>query len=187
MACAQAAEAKSIVRVLLWFFCAWNLVNVDGAACAATSATFQVSAAVQAGCSVDGVGIQGNAGTVGTLDFGQDTSVSTATHVANLTNQGIVLRCTPGVSLSMTLDGGQHASAGVRNLQLGAGTSDQLAYRLFHDAAMNQEIGINQPQSIPVTSANMNNIQLPIFGSLSLPGHRRAGTYTDQILLTLTW
>src|SRR5690606_32598627 len=72
-----------------------------------TGATFEVSATIVAGCAVDGVGTSGDAGLIGTLDFGRDTTLSTATHNAALgANQTIVLRCTPGVSLSLKLGGG---------------------------------------------------------------------------------
>lgn len=164
------------------------LVGMSGPAQAETSATFEVSATIVAGCAVDGVGTSGDAGLIGTLDFGHDTTLSTATHNAALgTNQTIVLRCTPGVSLSLKLGGGQHASGGNRNMQLGSSPADRLQYRLYANAGMTDEVLIDQDRSILVTAANMNDVQLPVYAQVSLPGGSAAGTYTDTVLVTLTW
>lgn len=155
---------------------------------AETSDSFEVSATIAAGCAVDGLGTSGDAGSVGVLNFGTDTTLSTATHTADLTaSQTIVLRCTPGVALRMELGGGQHAGSGRRHMQFGPSTTNRLEYRLYSDAGMADEIGIDQQRSIAVTSANMNNVRLPVFGRISLTGGGLAGTYSDTLLVTLTW
>ena len=51
--------------------------------------------------------------------------------------------------------------------------------------AANSEIGVNQ--AIPVTYTNSNNIALPLFGVALLTGFSPAGTYTDQLTVTLSW
>ncbi|SCW89149.1 Spore coat protein U (SCPU) domain-containing protein [Sphingobium faniae] len=166
----------------------WALMAMPGPAQADTTASFEVSATIVAGCAADGVGTSGDAGLIGTLDFGNDTTLSTASHSAALTgNQMITLRCTPGVALSMRLGGGQHASGGNRNMQLGPSTADRLPYRLYANAGMTDEITIDQDRSILVTAANMNDVQLHVYGQVSLPGGSAAGTYTDTLLVTLTW
>lgn len=155
---------------------------------AETSRTFQVTAAIQPGCAVVGLGTSGNAGTIGTLNFGTDSSLSTATHSASLlSTQTIVLRCTPGVSLLMAIDGGQHAASGMRNLQSAANAAARLGYSLCADAGCTTPIGIGQQIGITVTSANMNDIRLPVFGRLILPGNRPPGTYSDVLTMTLTF
>lgn len=158
------------------------------AAWAQTTASFQVSATIEAGCSVDGIGTGGDAGTMGVLDFGRDSSFSTATHTASLSgSQTFTLRCTPGVDLSMTIDGGENAAGGVRNLQLGSDTASRLQYRLYSDAGFGDEIGINASTGIAVTTANMNDVRLPVHARLTLPGGRPAGTYADTLLVVLEW
>lgn len=153
---------------------------------AETSRTFAVSATVSPGCAVDGVGMSGNAGTMGTLTFTSQPALATSTVQASLSaSQTITLRCTPGVSLSMSIDGGLHQATS-RTLQLGT-TSNRLAYGLCADAACGQVIGIAQPTSITVTSANMNDVRLPIYGRLTLPGNTPPGTYTDTVTVTLSW
>lgn len=159
-----------------------------GQASAETSRSFQVAAVIQSGCAVDGIGTSGSAGSIGSLSFGQDNTLSTGVHTAALSgSQTIILRCTPGVALTMTLDGGQHAAAGIRNLQLGSTATNRLQYRLYSDSGFTQEIGIGQSRSIAVTGSNLNNVQLPLFGRLTLPGTGQPGAHTDNILVTLNW
>lgn len=174
-------------RRLAWLAPA-GLCAAAGAAQAQTSESFQVSATVEAGCSIDGVGTSGDAGAMGLLDFGQDSALSTATHSASLSaGQTITLRCTPGVDLSMTIDGGANAAGGVRNLQLGPDTASRLQYRLYADAGFSDEIGINASRSVAVTVANANDVRLPVFARLVLPGDRAAGAYADTLLVALEW
>ena len=155
---------------------------------AETSAEFTVSAIVSAGCLIDGFGSSGNAGTLGALDFGTDSAFSTATRNASfLAAQTIRLRCTPGVNMTMAIDGGSHAASGSRHLQLGGNSALRLAYSLCADAACNQLLGIGNGQVIPVSGANSNDVKLPIYGRLTLPGQANAGTYTDTLTVTLTW
>lgn len=155
---------------------------------AETSAQFEVSATIAAGCLVDGLGSSGHAGTVGTLDFGTDSTFSTATHTATTTAaQAIRLRCTPGVNLTMGVDGGSHAATGARHLQRGGDPAARIAYALCRDAACNQPIAIGGSVAMLITGANSENITLPLFASLTLPGGLPPGTYTDMLTVTLTW
>lgn len=155
---------------------------------AETSAEFDVAAQIVAGCRVDGLGGSGNAGTIGTLDFGSDSSLSTATHSATTTTtQAIRLRCTPGVALSMSIDGGAHAAAGLRNLQRGSDTASRIAYALCSDPACNQPIAIGGSTAVSVTSLGGDDVRLPVHARLTLPGGRVPGTYADLLTVTLTW
>jgi len=155
---------------------------------AETSAEFGVTAEIVTGCLVDGLGDSGDAGPIGTLDFGTDSSFSTATHSASTTaSQAIRLRCTPGVALSMAVDGGAHAAGGVRHLQLGADTAARIAYILCSDAACNQPIAIGGSAAVTVDGANSDDVRLPLHASLTLPGALLPGTYTDTLTVTLTW
>lgn len=155
---------------------------------AETSRSFAVAATIQPGCAVDGIGMTGNSGTIGTLAFGSYPTLSTNTAQASLTDtQSITLRCTQNVMLSITVDGGLHQAAGTRNLQLASNTAARLAYTLCTDASCTQPIGIGQSTTHTVTSANMNNVRLPIVGRLTLPGNANAGTFTDTLTITLSW
>lgn len=144
---------------------------------AVVSQSFQVSASVVAGCLV-----VGGVSNYGSLNFGSRSALSTATVQAAL-SAGVQLQCTPGVSLNMTVDGGQYHSSG-RHLQLNSGTA-RVAYSLFRDAAYSQSLGVGQ--SVAVTYSDANNIRLPIYGQVVLPGNQPGGTYSDVLQVQLSW
>ena len=144
---------------------------------AVTSQSFQVSATVTPGCLVVGGGSN-----YGALTYGSYSALSTSTVSAALIG-GVTLQCTPGVTLSMSVNGGLHSSTG-RNLQLNTGTA-RVAYQLFQDAAFSQSLGISQ--SVNVTYSDANNISLPIYGRVQLPGNQPGGTYSDTLQVQLSW
>lgn len=144
---------------------------------AVTSQSFQVSATVAAGCLV-----VGGVSNYGSLNYGSQSALSTATVRASLTG-GVQLQCTPGVTLNMSVDGGQYNSSG-RHMQVSSGSA-RVAYQLFSDAAYSQSLGIGQ--SVAVAYSDANNISLPIYGQVQLPGNQPGGTYSDVLLVQLSW
>jgi spore coat protein U-like protein len=153
------------------------LFTGSGVAHAATTATVQVSASIVAGCVVTSTG-----GLYGTLNFGTYSALSTAAVSVALAG-GVTLQCTPGVSVSMVVDGGLHNASG-RHLKVGSGTA-QIAYQLFQDAAHSQNLGIAQSVNVPYTNASA--IRLPIFGYVLLPGNQPVGTYSDTLQVQLSY
>ncbi|MDQ0703174.1 spore coat protein U-like protein [Pseudomonas sp. W3I7] len=144
---------------------------------AVTSQSFQVSATITPGCLVVGGGSN-----YGSLAFGTYSALATSTASVVLAG-GVTLQCTPGVALSMSVDGGLHNNSG-RRMQLNSGTA-QVAYQLFRDAAFSQSLGISQ--SVSVAYSNANNISLPIYGRVQLPGNQPGGTYSDTLQVQLSW
>ena len=144
---------------------------------AVTSQSFQVSATITPGCLIVGGGAN-----YGALNYGSYSALATSTVTAALTG-GVTLQCTPGVALSMSVDGGLHNNSG-RRMQLNSGTA-QVAYQLFRDAAFSQSLGISQ--SVSVAYSNANNITLPIYGRVQLPGNQPGGTYSDTLQVQLSW
>ena len=144
---------------------------------AATSQSFQVSATVTAGCLV-----VGGVSNYGGLNFGSRSALATGTVQVALSG-GVQLQCTPGVTLNMSVDGGQYNSSG-RHLQLSTG-SNRVAYALFRDAAFSQALGVGQSVAVAYTDAN--NIRLPIYGQVQLPGNQPGGTYSDVLQVQLSW
>ena len=144
---------------------------------AVTSQSFQVSATVTAGCLV-----MGGVSTYGSLDFGTHSALATNTVQVSLSG-GVQLQCTPGVTLNMTVDGGQYNSSG-RHMQLNSGSA-RVAYQLFRDAAFSQSLGVGQ--SVTVAYSDANNIRLPIYGQVQLPGNQPGGTYSDVLQVQLSW
>ena len=162
--------------------------GLSSSAYAETSAEFDVAAEIVSGCLVDGLGGSGDAGTIGTLDFGTDATFSTATRSATTTgSQTIRLRCTPGVVLAMNVDGGSHAASSNRHLQLGTNSAARIAYSLCRDTGCSQPIAIGSSVPVLVTGTNSEDVRLPLYASLTLPGALPPGTYSDMLTVTLTW
>ncbi|MEY7149714.1 spore coat U domain-containing protein [Enterobacter cloacae] len=152
------------------------------AAMAVTSQSFKVSATIVPGCAVS----TGSGGLLGTLNFGTHTGVESApVSTSFVPNGALSIACTPGVALSMSINGGQNY-ASVRRMTRNGG-NDVVGYRLYSSSSLaaNSEIGVNQ--AIPVTYTNSNNIALPLFGVALLTGFSPAGTYSDQLTVTLSW
>lgn len=157
------------------------LLTTTGAR-AVTSQSFQVNATITPGCSVT----SGTGGVLGSLNFGSYSGVQSGqVSTSFVPNGSLSIACTPGVALSMSIDGGQYY-ASVRNMQRAGGTQ-RVAYRLYSSSSLgaNSEIGVNQ--AIPVTYTNSNNIALPLFGVALLTGFSPAGNYSDQLTVTLSW
>ncbi|WP_060507926.1 spore coat U domain-containing protein [Pseudomonas sp. NBRC 111124] len=146
---------------------------------AVTTSTFQVSAQIVAGCLV-----VGGVTSYGTLNYGTQSALSTGILSTSLGGATVTFQCTPGVVMSMSLDGGQNSASGTRNLKRSGGTQ-VLAYQLYQDAAFSQALGIGQ--SVTVSYADATAIKLPVYGRTQLPGTLPAGTYTDVVQVSVTW
>ena len=152
------------------------------AAGAVTSQSFKVSATIVPGCAV----ATGSGGLLGTLDFGTHNGVESApVSTSFVPNGALSIACTPGVALSMSINGGQNYSS-VRRMKRSGGT-ELVPYRLYSSSSLaaNSEIGVNQAK--PGTYTNRNKIALPLFCGALLTGFSPAGTYSDQLTVTLSW
>lgn len=149
--------------------------------------TFMVSATITPGCLVNhGIPANGaQVGSVGSLAFGTASALSQETRSASLLASGtFTLSCTPGVPLTLRIDGGLQPS-GDRHLVRDGG-EEVLAYQLYRDAAFQTAIGIDQPVAVDTTT-NPDDIALPVWGRLVLPGNLPAGDYRDELVITLEW
>ncbi|TKI07303.1 Csu type fimbrial protein [Martelella alba] len=156
------------------------LLICTGQARALPTQTFQVAATIVAGCQVLGSGI------MGTLDFGSLASVGGSTADGTFRQNGaLTIACTPGTTLSMSIDGGSHY-ANSRYL-LRAGGTDTVAYRLFTHSVSGSASEIPVNQNIAISYADANQITLPIYATAYLNGGQPAGTYTDTLAVTLSW
>lgn len=152
-----------------------------GAAQALPSQSFQVSAAIVAGCQ-----IQGGGGVLGALDFGTHSAIDNrAAGAGFVQNTAVTIACTPGTTLNMSIDGGSHYTA-TRNLQRASG-GDLIAYRLFTSASYSSASEIPVNQNVTVSFSDAATITLPIYGLLQLNGSNRAGTFTDVLSVMLSW
>ena len=146
---------------------------------AATTSGFTVNAQIVAGCLV-----VGGVSNYGVLNYGSQSALATGLLSTSLGGTTVTFQCTPGVALSMSLDGGQNSASGTRNLKRTSGTQ-LLAYQLYQDAAYSQLLGIGQ--SVTVSYSDPTAIKLPVYGRVQLTGKLPAGTYTDVVQVTVTW
>ncbi|SFC72474.1 Spore coat protein U (SCPU) domain-containing protein [Kushneria avicenniae] len=149
----------------------------------AAQESFDVSAIVTPGCLVQGGSAQG--GRWGVLDFGRHSALSQAVVTTSLTpSESIRLQCTRGLSLSMSVNQGQHYNSGTRQLQNAEG--GQVGYRLYSDSARSDELLPGQATSL-MAPEDGTDLQLPLYGRLQLGPNVPPGTYTDQLVVTLSW
>ncbi|XTZ39976.1 Csu type fimbrial protein [Salmonella enterica] len=149
---------------------------------AVTTQSFTVGATITPGCVVT----SGSGGVLGSLNFGTRSGVdSSQVTTSFVPNGSLSLGCTPGVALSMSINGGQNYS-NVRNMQRSGG-SERVPYRLYTSSSLSasSEIGVNQ--AVSVSGSDSNNLSLVIFGAAQLTGLSPGGTYTDQLTVTLSW
>ena len=97
------------------------------------------------------------------------------------------MTCTEDLASTLPLDGGQSGDAALRYMK-NAGGTQQIAYRLYSDAARNNEIlpggtipivGTGNPQAIPVFARIRPEDQ-----SVNAP---TADVYDDIVTATLAW
>lgn len=143
--------------------------------------SFQVSANIVPGCAIQGAG----GGTFGTLNFGTYPGTSSASPTAAMVQTaGLTLACTPGVTLTMSIDGGTNYT-NVRNL-MQSGSTTRIPYRLYTSSNYSAASEIGPSQSVSLNSGG-NNITLPVYGMAQLNGFSPSGTYTDTLTVTLSW
>ncbi|MPM41787.1 hypothetical protein SDC9_88446 [bioreactor metagenome] len=149
---------------------------------AETDKTFQVSATVMSGCAVLGSGsTSGDAGHLGTLDFGIASALSTDTLTASLNQWDVALQCSPNTAVSVQIDGGKQPSGGRRQLALNGG-NQRVSYDLKRQTTM-APIGIDQIFSETVTG----ELVFRIHAEAPLSGDLPPGTYTDALRVTIGW
>ncbi len=148
--------------------------------------SFNVSAEIVPGCAVRGTH-QTTALALGTIDFGAIPATQTGVVQASAPGGamgGIELECTAGLTLTLAIDSGQHASAGSRRLATAGGA--HLAYALYADAGHQTAIPLAGGVAVNVPAGGV--IDLPIHAVAHLPGGGQApGSYTDTVAVTLSW
>lgn len=176
---------KNVIKVINTFIICLFTHNVSAASVdclgSAFYCAFDVNATIEPGCFLSGTV---NGGLIGNLDFGSFSVFSTSVAQASLVkNTGVTLQCTPGTSVTMSIDGGQNFNSG-RRLKRSSGTQ-MIPYALYFDAANQVPINVNTP--IPLTVANDFNVTIPIYARTQLTGSSLPGTYNDTLRITFSW
>ncbi|MBK0032452.1 spore coat protein U domain-containing protein [Erwinia sp. S43] len=174
-------------RINLFSYC-WHLLTplllISGSGWSMpTPVAVEVKASIVNGCVVSGT----NPSAIGTLNFGTLPGINSAATTASAVfanNTTITLACTPGTTLTMSIDGGVNYANSSRNMKI-ANNTNLVSYALYTNAAHTTAIPLNT--ALNVTYSSANNIVLPIYGLAQIPRVNRAGTYTDTLTVTLNW
>jgi spore coat protein U-like protein len=146
-----------------------------------------VSAEIVPGCAV--VGSSASQGlAMGTIAFGTHSAVASGTVRAAAVVGGanaMRLECTPGLTLQVTIDAGQHAAGGQRRLAR-ANTTGGISYGVFIDPQGSTPLAANT--AVPLAVPASGFLDLPIHGIATLPGGGVwPGTYSDLLQVTVVW
>jgi spore coat protein U-like protein len=155
---------------------------------AAVSGNLTVQMVVGSGCSVGNATAADGVNNFGTIDFGSQASPVINyidAQSAGSAGGNIQLICSDGTPYTVTLDGGQHASGTTRQMSNG---TDNVAYALYQDAARSTPWGDGTTFGSAFTgtgtgaAADMN-----VYGRVPPQAAVSAGTYTDTVLVTVSW
>ena len=121
----------------------------------------------------------GTGGRFGTLDFGTRNGVdNTPVSTSFVADGALSIACTPGVALSMSIDGGQNYSS-VRRMTRSGGT--ELLVTGFTAAALwrrTAKLGLTRLYRLPIPTAITSRCLF--FGVALLTGFSLPGTYSDH-------
>lgn len=153
------------------------------------SQSFQLRAEIVPGCLL-GSG-SSDATTFGSLSFGQIASLPANLDVASAPGSGsIILQCSPGTVLTLSLNAGLNASSVGAGRYLARGT-ERLRYQLYQDAARSiiWGDGSNGGTRLSITfpsggASQTYAVYARLFAVSPLPS---AGIYTDTITVTLSY
>lgn len=158
-------------------------LSADLAPAATSNATLNVTASVVASCTL----------TAGSIAFGTLSSTLSSTPV-NATGT-ITVNCTPGDSLSITLNGGANAASGQRSLANGA---SKVTYNITQPNAAGTAIsspavawgdnGVTATGTPYATTGTGANQTLNVYGTIPAQATTlNSGNYSDAVTVTLTY
>ena len=174
-------NVTTISRSLLGGLLSAIVILQPASAAGTLSGQIGVQVTLGSGCSVSNVR-NGENNRWGNINFGSYGEITGSGGGSALT-----VTCTEDLASTLTLDGGQSGDAALRYMKNAAGTQ-QIAYRLYSDAARNNEIlpggtipivGTGNPQAIPVFARIRPEDQ-----SVNAP---TADVYDDIVTATLAW
>lgn len=161
--------------------CLAMAVSAAPATAGTRTASFQVAAAIVTGCAV----ATDASGRWGTIDLGTIAGAGAKVASGALLSArlaGLQLSCTPGTTVSVTADAGDHASGGQR--QLAGGGSAVIPYVLYANGSATawttQAVALSFPAGVSAQA-------LPVRASAAISSPVPAGTYTDTVRITLSF
>jgi spore coat protein U-like protein len=164
------------------FAVGWQLLAGTGSA-----QSFSVTAEVVAGCAVTGSGATTGL-EFGALDFGSHPAVGMQSLNASTLLSGgtLEMRCTPGLSLQVSLGDGLHAQSGQRHLVHTGAPGEKVPYALYADADKSTPFPPATPLSMAVPADGL--LVLPVYGVATLTATGKTpGEYRDVVSVTIAW
>ena len=165
---------------------------------ATLSGTLQAQLVLTSGCLIVGAPNATSGISLGTLDFGQQSSAFTGTVAAAPTGGASgasttqVICSTDVAGLSITVNGGNHAGQGigigVGSRAMANGTA-YIPYEVYQDAGHTTPYLTSGSLTGFAIPANGSSFALPIYGQVNKTSTAAlpSGTYTDTLLVTLTF
>lgn len=151
------------------------------AAGASRTASFTVGATVVTGCTVT----LDASGRWGAIALGSTPGVGNHSVSGTLLSGGVAgiqLNCTPGATVNVTADGGDHAVSGQRRLA-GPGSA-LIPYALYANGSAvawtTQTVAVTFPAGVSARA-------LPVTATATLTGAVAAGAYGDTVRITLSF
>ncbi|KQP18424.1 hypothetical protein ASF43_11510 [Pseudorhodoferax sp. Leaf267] len=147
-------------------------------------ATFAVNATVSSGCWVVGNVSQTTGVGFGLLDFGSHPAMQAGSYTASIALAGspAQVQCTPGVTATMTIDGGQNAQGAQRRMRFGT------YYLPYNLTTLPGGSVLIQPGVGVSVDASAGPTLLPVYGRAIAPGTGLpAGQYTDTLQVVFSW
>lgn len=149
-----------------------------------TTANFLVSATVSSGCWVVGNAAQTSGIGFGKLDFGSHPAVQAGNYDAaiGMAASPAQVQCTPGATVTMTIDSGQNAQGSQRRMRYG---SHYLPYTLTTQPGGGTVVAPGVGVSV---DASAGPTLVPVYGRATAPGAGLpAGQYTDTVQVVFSW
>lgn len=141
----------------------------------ATDSSSNANATISTGCFIE---------SVSTLDFGTASADSIRSGIRSTAT--LRTHCPPGTQFSIGLDNGTHANGATR--QLCSASGDCLVYSLWQDSAATSPWGNNRGENTLETTNSNGNVQdYTIYGVVPAQSPPAAATYTDDVVVTLSY
>lgn len=167
-----------------------TLIGAPAAHADTVSQGFTVNASIIKGC-VLGSGVT-NVTSFGSMSFGQVASLSSPIKIVSSAGAGsILIRCNPGLSVSLALNVGNNVTGSIASGRklLNSATSETLVYQLYQDTNYTVLWGDGgNGGAVQTVSSTGSTQEIKIYASLmassTLP---TSGTYNDTVLVTVSY
>jgi spore coat protein U-like protein len=142
-----------------------------------------VQLVISSGCSVSGGTASSTGNDFGTLNFGSYASLTNTIRAQTTAgSSGIRINCTNALPYSISLDNGAHSSSNQRRLADGSG--NYINYNIYQDSAYAIAWSSTTPK-VGVGSGTATD--LVFYGSVPGGQTAAAGTYSDTVVVTVSW